>query len=1554
MAEGKSDLPEDLLSLKPSDRSWTGKVDSLGGNDEKIDEPKDQMGSESSIPLSPQWLYAKPSETKMDSRGPPFVSLGNPPDPNQKEAGRLDGSQDKKDWRRIVTENESNRRWREEERETGLLSRRDRRKGERRIENVSSRETTDGRAMSSSDRWHDGSIRNTGYESRRDNKWSSRWGPEEKEKESHTTEKRTDTEKEKDDNHNENQSFVGSNRPTSDRDPDSSRDKWRPRHRIEVHSGGSTTSRAAPGFGLERGKVESNNLGFTVGRGRGRSSSASPIGAAHSLKDESIPGKPKFPAATFCYPRGKLLDIYRWQKLDTPSFAAISDGMDEVPPITQVGLVEPLAFVPPDSEEEGILNDIWKGKITGSGVVYNSFRQGRTSGNVSEAGDSEYAETKQGMLSHILTGETIDTLQEAAVDDPYKACSVGSSSNNEMYLNLVAGKEVTIVEEFKVSSAALQSNAEDAVENATSFDTKAKILDEKGSLFLLGSSDQNHGSNEQHLDSNEANSLGLAPEELTLFYIDPRGNTQGPFLGADIISWFKQGFFGTDLLVRLADSPEGTHFQKLGEIMPHLQVEDKHANIDDLNYMLEQSGSLGGNLEAMHTSGPITKSIELSTEKLFRASSKFNGHSAQHVQSKISEPEVNLQMQQSEGQSFEETVAQDEEIVFPGRSGNVYPISKSSQSIHSPLINSGSHPSLPNELTESSTPNENDNKLHRFGLLWSELEGTQTRHTQSSNVPSGVGRSAPFSTMVDPVLAGETWSDIYGKHTFPDSNIYQDALAAAHMSRVERESNNFDLTERLLSQQLQQQQLHPQNMLSPHARLNESLLEHLPSQNLIHQQQLSNQSVPDLEHLLALQMQQRRQLQLQQQFHKEQKLLQERQQSQVQQAFLEQLFGGQIPAPGPGQSFADPIRSSNVLDQVLLERQLLHEIQQQSHHASRHFVPSLDQLVQAKFGQAPQEEHQRDLYDLISHAQHGQLQSLEHMLLRKEQLQRQLSMGLKQHNEERDINSLWPADQTNQFLRKSAGINRVQPLGFSPLDLYQQQPRPSHEEQLSHLEQNLSIQELRQGLYEHSLSPFERSMSLPAGASAINMDVVNAMAHVRGLDIDEPSTHLRSAGQVGTFSSGLHTHNPHHLLPNQYNASQEGQWVESNGQMENDWMESRIQQLQINAERQKRDLGVKMPSENSSAWMSDGLNDDKSRQLLMELLHQKSGHQTSKSSERDSSGIYCGSGSLDHPLSVLAEQEASLNNSIPVGSYGSSSSEAQQIYFADEPAGSFEGDERLQFRPGSGVMSERERFLSRTSDNAQSIYGDANMTGMLSMNKELSDGEWMNQESKSQGTMKGSAFEVHDGMIKQGGLTFIGERDVPVNVLSRHSSLGVTGGNASAYSNQIGLINSYVEDVAKDRVQVPDKAQDNMLLRRPPVHASSSHEGLSELVSDPASRGKNSLSSNDGGKRDPGGNIGSQGSDTTAKKEARFRHTSSYGEGDVSEASFIDMLKSNSKKSAVPEAHATTGAESSDGTQGGRSGKKKGKKGRQIDPALLGFKVTSNRIMMGEIQRLED
>ncbi|KAI4350485.1 hypothetical protein L6164_004937 [Bauhinia variegata] len=99
------------------------------------------------------------------------------------------------------------------------------------------------------------------------------------------------------------------------------------------------------------------------------------------------------------------------------------------------------------------------------------------------------------------------------------------------------------------------------------------------------------------------------------------------------------------------------------------------------------------------------------------------------------------------------------------------------------------------------------------------------------------------------------------------------------------------------------------------------------------------------------------------------------------------------------------------------------------------------------------------------------------------------------------------------------------------------------------------------------------------------------------------------------------------------------------------------------------------------------------------------------------------------------------------------------------------------------------------------------------------------------------------------------------------------------------------------------------------------------------------------GRREPSGNpsIGHvTDAQASGKKDARFRRTSSFNDGAMSETSFIDMLR----KPVLPEVDAAASgvtAESSDGgAQAGRSGKKKGKKGKQIDPSLLGFKLFSN------------
>lgn len=59
---------------------------------------------------------------------------------------------------------------------------------------------------------------------------------------------------------------------------------------------------------------------------------------------------------------------------------------------------------------------------------------------------------------------------------------------------------------------------------------------------------------------------------------------------------------------------------------------------------------------------------------------------------------------------------------------------------------------------------------------------------------------------------------------------------------------------------------------------------------------------------------------------------------------------------------------------------------------------------------------------------------------------------------------------------------------------------------------------------------------------------------------------------------------------------------------------------------------------------------------------------------------------------------------------------------------------------------------------------------------------------------------------------------------------------------------------------------------------------------------------------------------------------------------------------AAPMASTNADIQDVDQTEGSSKGggKKKGKKGKKVSPLVLGFNVVSNRIMMGEIQTVED
>lgn len=700
-----------------------------------------------------------------------------------------------------------------------------------------------------------------------------------------------------------------------------------------------------------------------------------------------------------------------------------------------------------------------------------------------------------------------------------------------------------------------------------------------------------------------------------------------------------------------------------------------------------------------------------------------------------------------------------------------------------------SNPSLPVEFTEPGVPSLSNNKLHPFGLLWSELEGNYARRNESSNSSSQdklfnprMGRAGSFGALADSTNAVEPWSDVYGKNTVPGPNLYQEAMDAHRVSHMDQETNRFRATEKLLSQQYQQQ-LQQHNLLS-HPQLNESVLEQVPSQHY------SNQTVPHLDHLLALQQQQQlqqqhHQLQQKQHIHQQQLLLQEQQQqSQARQLLREQLLlQSQMHDSGRGQSHVDTIRTNNTLEQVLLKQQILHELQQRSLHSPRHADPSLDQLIQAKFGQTRHQGHQSDLLELVSRSKRGQMHNLENHIIQQEQLYgRQLPMGLRQQvemEEERHGGSNWPVDETNQFLRSPAAAHRANSAGFGPLDFYQQQQRSSSKEQLGHLDRNLSIQNrLQRGLYDSGLSLLEQQMSMSGGAPGMSPDIMKALAHGQGLDMQEPRARMHSAGQVGGFSSGIHSHRP--PISNQFHASpsdaMETHWSETNGQLPNDWMESRVRQLHLNSELQNRDLEVKMASEDPNLWMSTGSSNDDSKRLLMELLHKKSVPQTADSLDTNNEPSYDRRAPLGRYSETSSSKQAGINHPFALGPYGSNSGGTLPIQLADEKASTEESSGRPPLRSKSGVLSERDQFFSGFDETSQAIFANSNMITKKSMEREFLDVDRKTQGFKSEvRMMKGPASEIQEDRIDQESFTAMDHGETPVNIISRHNSLGFAG-----------------------------------------------------------------------------------------------------------------------------------------------------------------------------------
>lgn len=152
--------------------------------------------------------------------------------------------------------------------------------------------------------------------------------------------------------------------------------------------------------------------------------------------------------------------------------------------------------------------------------------------------------------------------------------------------------------------------------------------------------------------------LGIPPEELSFFYRDPQGEIQGPFLGVDIISWFDQGFFGTDLPVCLADAPEGTPFKKLGDVMPHLKLRARSVLVNNSGDQSESSDAIEGNPEEVPD---VSVSSALSGQRMSKHSDRIDLHDRSFPSSR---PDISSGNYHAENQSFREHTGPDIEGLF--------------------------------------------------------------------------------------------------------------------------------------------------------------------------------------------------------------------------------------------------------------------------------------------------------------------------------------------------------------------------------------------------------------------------------------------------------------------------------------------------------------------------------------------------------------------------------------------------------------------------------------------------------------------------------------------------------------------------------------------------------------------------------------------------------------------------------------------------------------------------------------------------------------------------
>ncbi|KAI4336887.1 hypothetical protein L6164_015364 [Bauhinia variegata] len=555
---------------------------------------KDFQSSDNTIPLSPQWLLSKPGESKPGGEN---HVISNPPYGNRTETVKTSGNGEdlhdslrRKDiFRPSMLDSESGRRdrWRDEERDTKSSISKDRwrdgdkdlgdaHRGDRWSENLSTRHFGEAR-RGTSDRWNDSGNRETNYDQRRESKWNTRWGPDDKGSDG-LREKWSDSGKGGDTHVDKGLSHI-SNHGKDEKEGNHYR-PWRPnssqsRGRVDpLHQQNITPNKQVSTYSYGHARGENASPIYNLGRGwvgSGGSSSYSPYVGPVLDKVESGHGEPD----PFRYSRIKLLDVYR--VTEVLSGRRLVDDFVQVPFLTLDEPSEPLALCSLNSEELAVLNGIDKGEIVSS-IVPQVPKDGRNS--------TDFMNARRMRLGSALLQDRVEDgdayIASDEVPSNRESTLEGNSSvhpgtawhatSTELPSTLLQDSRAMVHDtrsrNFDIGWSHPSKDHHDQWENSLGYLSDAKDVAKWQTIEDPIVKRQPSGILDSELETRKFPQT--SPEELSLFYKDPRGQIQGPFKGIDIIGWFEAGYFGIDLPVRVENAAPDLPWLSLGDAMPHL------------------------------------------------------------------------------------------------------------------------------------------------------------------------------------------------------------------------------------------------------------------------------------------------------------------------------------------------------------------------------------------------------------------------------------------------------------------------------------------------------------------------------------------------------------------------------------------------------------------------------------------------------------------------------------------------------------------------------------------------------------------------------------------------------------------------------------------------------------------------------------------------------------------------------------------------------------------------------------------------------------------------